>query len=234
MNIGIMQPYIFPYIGYFQLVNAVDVFVFYDDVNFIKKGFINKNHILLNNQKFTFTISCKKISQNKKINEIELNFDTKERLKLVNNLKHCYKDAPYFDTVYPLLHDFFHSYQKQYVSDMAIDSIQFVSDFIGLGTQFVISSERFGDSQSLKKEHRLRSISQQLNASHYINPIGGIALYEKAYFDQQHIQLQFLKSRPIIYKQFTDDFVPWLSIIDVMMFNSKEQIKQILNEFDLI
>ena len=98
-SVAVMQPYVFPFIGYFQLINSVDHFVFYDDVNFMKKGWINRNRIVINKNDFQFTISLEKISQFRKIKEIKVLSDN----KLLKRIEQAYKKAPYFDEVYPLL-----------------------------------------------------------------------------------------------------------------------------------
>lgn len=234
MKAAIMQPYLFPYIGYFQLINAVDTFVFFDDVNFIKKGFINRNNLLINRERTPFTISCKKISQNKLINQTEINFDLKEVVKLLHTIKLNYSKAPYFKEVYPLLEDFFSSNNKKFISEMAADSIMLVSKYLNINTTFKYSSISHHDSISLKGEDRIISICVKEKVSQYFNPIGGFALYNKSKFKAQNIDLNFLKPNTMSYKQFNNDFVPWLSIIDVLMFNSVNDVKQQLNNYELL
>lgn len=234
MKVAIMQPYIFPYIGYFQLINIVDTFVFYDDVNFIKKGFINKNNLLLQGKRSPFTISCKKISQNKFINQTELNFDSKERSKLLLTIVQNYSKAPFFKNVYPILEDFFCSYNKKFISLMAADGIILVAKYLNINTSFKFSSKEHQESISLKAEERIIAICKKENADQYFNPIGGVKLYDKSNFSESNIYLNFLKSNSITYKQFNNDFVPWLSIIDLLMFNSKEEILIMLNDYELV
>ena len=234
MKAAIMQPYLFPYIGYFQLINAVDTFVFFDDVNFIKKGFINRNNLLINRERTPFTISCKKISQNKFINQTEINFDLKEAAKLLHTIKLNYSKAPYFKEVYPLLEDFFSSNNKKFISEMAADSIMLVAKYLNINTTFKYSSISHHDSISLKGEDRIISICVKEKVNQYFNPIGGVDLYNKSKFKAYNIDLNFLKPNAISYKQFNNDFVPWLSIIDVLMFNSVNNVKQQLNNYDLL
>ncbi|RKE97998.1 WbqC family protein [Ichthyenterobacterium magnum] len=234
MKVAIMQPYIFPYIGYFQLINAVDTFVFFDDVNFIKKGFINRNNLLIKGERSPFTISCKKISQNKFINKTELNFDSKEISKLLFTIKHNYNKAPYFKNIYPLLENFFCLDNKKTISVMAAESTMLVAKYLNLNTTFKYSSISHHDSISLKGENRIITICKKEKAIQYINPIGGVDLYEKPKFKVHNIDLNFLKPNAIPYKQFNNDFVPWLSIIDVLMFNSINSVKQLLNNYELL
>lgn len=234
MKLAIMQPYCFPYIGYFQLINAVDKFVFYDDVNFIKKGYINRNNILIQGKRNLFTIPCKEISQNKLINQVYLDFDIKDQEKFLKKLKHAYSKAPYFKVLYPLLESFIKNDRSVFISEYAIATIKFVTDFLGLNTKFEISSQKYADTIELRKENRLKEICNSENASDYINAIGGKSLYRKEDFLEKNINLKFLSSSSIDYQQFDNNFVPNLSIIDVLMFNSKGEVMSFLNNYQLV
>lgn len=236
MKLAIMQPYIFPYIGYFQLIKSVDTFVFYDDVNFIKGGWINRNKILVNDKEFMFTISLSNPSSFTLISET-LICEKKIRrnnVKLLKSIEQSYRKAPYFKLVFPLIDDFFTSFDKTTISEFAIDSVKLVSNYLNLKTEFKKSSLNFDKTKGLDKAERLIAISKKEEAIYYINPIGGLDLYDKKEFDSKGVKLNFLKSKPIEYKQFNNKFKPWLSIIDVMMFNSKKQILEMLNEYELI
>ena len=233
MKIAIMQPYLFPYIGYFQMINAVDTFVFYDDVNFIKRGWVNRNKILVNGNEKLFTIPLIDASQNKLINEIEINSNNKELNKLLNTISQNYKKAPHFEQVFPLIKGFLNLKQR-FISEMAVDSIKEISKYLKIDTEFILSSEKFSETRGDEKEERLVSICQSLNASEYINAIGGAELYSKNTFFDNGIKLNFIQSNKITYNQYRNDFVPWLSIIDVLMFNSKIEINSMLNDYKLL
>ena len=103
MKIAIMQPYFFPYLGYWQLMNIVDKFVIYDDVNYIKRGWINRNRILVEGKPFYIHVPVMKASQNKIINEMEVFVDSSLRKKELKTIELAYKKAPFFDSVYPLI-----------------------------------------------------------------------------------------------------------------------------------
>ncbi len=234
MKLGIMQPYFFPYIGYFQLINAVDTFVFYDDVNFIKKGWIHRNQILINNSPSLFTIPCKDVSQNKLINEIKLDFTKKDKSKFLKKVELAYKKAPCFDQVYELISNIINYNQSEMVSDLAIKSVKIVCDYLDISKEFKKSSKTHSDSVGLEKQKRLIVICEKESADNYINPIGGNTLYNINDFKKFNIQLSFIESKPIIYKQLSDSFTPNLSIIDVLMFNDKLIINKFLNSYKLI
>jgi hypothetical protein len=233
MKVAIMQPYIFPYIGYFQLIQAVDKFIFYDDVNFIKKGWINRNQILINNQAHLITIPLNKASQNILIKDTLISYEENWAKKLLNNLEHNYKKAPYFNDAYSLIKQIL---EKNFntISDFAINSIIEVSNYLEINTNFELSSEKYMDSIYLKKELRLIGICKKNNATDYINPIGGKEIYTKEDFKNKGLKLKFIEPQINEYKQFNSGFISGLSIIDVLMFNSKEEVRKMLNNYELI
>lgn len=231
-KIAIMQPYIFPYIGYFQLIGAVDKFVFYNDVNFIKKGWIHRNRILLNGHDFLFTIPCSEVSQNKRICDTKLGFDVKERIKLVQTISIAYKKAPFFEEVFPIVERVLLG-EYVFIDEMAIQSVKEVSAFLKLNTMFEESKGRYGNEE-LKKADRLIDICLKEKITSYVNPSGGQEIYTVKYFKDLSIDLEFLKSLPLQYTQYENDFVPWLSILDVLMFNDRERISGYLHNFELV
>ncbi|SMC40696.1 WbqC family protein [Moheibacter sediminis] len=233
MKIAIMQPYFMPYIGYFQLINAVDKFIIYDDVNYIKQGWINRNNILLNNKSHLFSVPLKDASSFKKINEIEINeiLFPKWKDKFFKTLE-VYKKAPFYESVRCILEKILISDQGK-ISDLIYYSLVEITKYIGIQTIIEKSSYIYKNSE-LQRAERLIDICKTEKANIYINPLGGQELYDKKYFSDYDIELYFIKTKAIQYPQFGDNFVPWLSIIDVMMFNTPEQINEMLNRFELI
>ena len=232
MKIGIMQPYFLPYIGYWQLLNVVDKYVIYDDVNYINRGWINRNRILLNSKDKMITLSLKEVSQNKLIKEIELLNNEKEREKLLKTISQSYKKAPFYDEVYPLIEEIL-NYKEINLEKFLENSIKKIIEYLEIDTTILISSEIEKDNM-LKGKNKILDICKNLGASEYYNAIGGQELYSYEEFNKESIKLKFLKSGNIEYKQFKNEFIPNLSIIDVMMFNSKEKIKEFLNNYTLI
>ena len=229
MKLGIMQPYLFPYIGYFQLISAVDKFIIYDDVSYIKQGWINRNRILLNGKAFLFTLHLSGASSFKLINEIEL---ANNRDKLLKTFKQAYVSAPFFNEIYPIIEKIFTKNDNN-LSRFLINSIFEIVKHIKINTQILISSQ-VRKNNDLKGQEKIIDICRNLGVDHYINAIGGMELYSRDRFERGGIKLSFIKSKPISYKQFNNDFVSWLSIIDVMMFSSREQIQEMLNAYELI
>ena len=229
MTIAIMQPYLFPYIGYWQLINAVDTFVIYDDVNFIKKGYVNRNSILSNGQSQLFTLELIGASSNKLIKEIEIGNNAN---KILKTIKQNYIKAPYFEIVFPMIEDILNQEEKNLAKFIGY-SLQQISNYLILDTKFIYSSEIEKDN-SLKAQDKVLEICNILKADKYINAIGGQELYNKEIFKENGIELNFLKIELVEYKQFKNDFIPYLSIIDILMFNSKDEIKNMLNRYELV
>lgn len=232
MTVAIMQPYVFPYLGYFQLIQAVDTFVFYDDVHFIKKGFINRNSILVNSKVHQFTVPLKDASQNKLIKDVEILLDEGWIHKFFKTITYNYKHAPYFETTFAILEKVFNS-KTTTISELAIISIEEVCNYLGVDTKFKLSSIDFFESRGLEKADRLIHITKQCGSSQYVNPQGGKLLYSEAYFNQNQVKLSFIENELVPYQQFDSSFVSGLSIIDVLMFNSKPTIKDMLNHYTL-
>jgi hypothetical protein len=228
-----MQPYFMPYIGYFQLINSVDKFVIYDNIQYTKKGWINRNRILANGKDQLITLPIKKDSDYLNVVERELSESwDKDKSKMLNVIKASYNKAPYFQETFELISKCLNNPEAN-LFRFIYDSIVLINDHLEIKTPIVISSTIDAD-HTLKSQDKVLSLCKEQNADIYINSIGGIELYDKETFKQNNIKLNFIKSNPIQYKQFNNEFVSWLSIIDVLMFNSKEQIKEYLNNYTLI
>lgn len=229
MKIAVMQPYFFPYIGYFQLISAVDKFVFYDDVNFIKNGWINRNRIIVNNETVYLTVQLRGASPNKKINEVQF---TDNRKKLLKTVHMAYRRAPFYNDVFPLIEQCM-NFETNKINELAMFSILKVMEFLSLKTKLEISSVKYAKYSSLSRVDRLKMICNSNGANEYINSVGGESLYQKNDFEKSNIKLYFL--HPIIteYSQFSKSFFPNLSIIDVLMFNSAESVLKMLSKYEL-
>ena len=235
MKLAIMQPYVFPYIGYFQLIAAVDKFVVYDNVNFIKGGWINRNNLLVDKRSNLFTIPLDKSSSFLLINETKINikfFDTWKN-KFFRTLEQSYRKAPFFNEVISLIDTVFQNSESDLIGPLAVNSIKSICDYLQIETEIVASSTIY-NNKSLSGQARVLDICRIEKATHYVNPIGGMSLYSKEIFQENDIVLNFIRSYEIQYQQFKNDFVPWLSIIDVLMFNSVVDIKKMLIQYELI
>lgn len=232
MKLAVMQPYLFPYIGYFQLMNAADRFVIYDDVNFIKKGWINRNNILVNGKANLFTVPLKNASQNKLINELEISEISEWKKDLLKTIELSYRKAPCFEEVFDLIIRIIYNDETN-ISGYIYQSLEKVNSFLNIDTEIVRSSSVY-QNRLLKQQKRIIDICKKENAGEYINPIGGLELYSKKVFRENEIDLYFIKTNEIVYRQLNNEFSGSLSIIDVMMFNPKDQINDFLNDYELI
>lgn len=225
---AIMQPYFFPYIGYFQLINAADKFVIYDNIEYTKKGWINRNRILGTIEPNLISLPLKKDSDYLNISERYLseNWMT-DKIKMSNKIKEVYRKAPYFDAIFELVQECLY-YDEPSLFSFIFNSLKKICVYLRIETEFIISSDLKYNSL-LKGEDKVIEICKLVNTQVYLNPIGGLELYSKERFAKENIVLNFLKSNNFEYQQFGKEFVPWLSIIDVLMFNSIEEIQRILN-----
>lgn len=232
MKVGIMQPYFFPYIGYWQLMNAVDKYVIYDDVNFIKGGWINRNKILMNGNAKMINLKMNGASPNKLINELEAAGDAIYNKKLLKTIEACYSKAPYYLDVFFIIEKIINNEEKNLAKYLEF-SIRTISEYLSINTEIIVSST-INKNNNLRGQAKVIEICKILGADEYYNAIGGQELYSYEDFLANRIELKFLKTDNIEYGQFKNEFTPNLSIIDVMMFNSIEDIKKMLHQYELL
>ena len=231
-TIAVMQPYFLPYLGYFQLIKAVDVFVVYDDVNFINKGWMNRNFILGRDQKQLFTLPLNKASQNKLINEIEL-FDFNQfKNNFKKTLEFTYKRSPYYTSGIGLV-DQILEYKGGSLTQLILHSFEILLNYFDIPTRLVTSSSMY-ENKHLKAQERIIDICEKEKATNYINPIGGLNLYSKEKFEDKGIGLNFIETKELMYSQTGNSFTPYLSVIDVIMFNSQKEIIELLKQYTII
>jgi hypothetical protein len=227
MKLAIMQPYFLSYLNYYRLIRRADKFILLDDVNFIKGGWINRNRILVNGSEYLFTVPLKGSSPNKLINEINIIDNDRWKKKLLKTFELAYKRAPYFNEIFPLLEGMI-AYKENNISLFIYNSIRTLLEFFELKTDLTFCSSGYANNR-LKGEERVIDICTREHASEYINSIGGVYLYSREAFKAKGIALHFLENKDITYKQFDNEFIPGLSIVDVMMFNSRKEILSFLD-----
>lgn len=234
-TVAIMQPYFLPYIGYFQLINHVDEFIFYDDVQYIKNGWINRNRILDNGQAVYVTIPTTKGSMDDLILEKRIVTNTRRRTnrKILKRIKYCYKSAEYFKAVFPMLEKII-QYDTADLCDFIMYSVESVNNYLNISTDLLFSSKIHNTNPEKFGQDKVIDICLARNANTYVNPVGGKDLYNKRDFLNKGIDLMFLDSKTSEYPQTADRFVSHLSIVDVLMHNSITQTQHLLMEYDLI
>lgn len=232
MKLAIMQPYFMPYIGYFQLINSADIFVVADNMQYTKQGWFNRNRILENGESKLFTIPLKKCKHRVNVNQRFLAKNSiKERNRVLKQIQCNYTKAPYFTENYPIVRKLF-LLDENNLFEFIYQSIIELYSALDIRTKIYILSS-VNVNHDLPAQDRIIEVCKYFDADIYINSIGGKALYDKAVFKKNGIDLKFIKSKDIEYLQFNHDFVPWLSIIDVLMFNDVEKVKCYLNEYEL-
>ena len=217
-----MQPYFLPYIGYFQLIAAVDLFIVYDNIKYTKKGWINRNRMLLNGIDTIFSLPLKKDSDYLHVVDRELSSDF-NRQKFLNQMRGAYIKAPQYNAVWPVFEKIV-MYENNNLFRYIHNSIIEICRYLDVKTRICLSSDVPID-HDLKSQDKVMALCKAVNGDTYINSVGGVELYSQEVFKENNIDLKFIKSMPLEYPQFGANFIPWLSIIDVMMFNSPEIIK---------
>lgn len=227
---AIMQPYLFPYLGYYQLISASDTFVFLDDVAFMKRGWINRNRILVAGNAFLFTVPVRAASQNRSIRETEIAEVGAWRRRLERTLRHAYANAPFLAETLDLVHAVI-SRSTSSIAELAAESVRAVCAHLELPASFRSSSEL--DTDDTTGAERIIALCQACGATRYVNPPGGTELYDRSQFARAGIDLKFLRPHLPEYSQRADPFVPGLSIIDVLMCNPRETVRTWAQTFDL-
>jgi len=231
-TVAIMQPYLFPYIGYFQLVAAVDQFVIYDTVKYTKKGWINRNRFLRDGAPVTFTLPLEKGSDQRDIRErhVAAGFEPDG---LCAQIAQAYRHAPYRRETMPLVEDVL-GYRSADLFDHLRHGLLRTCAHLSIATPIRTASAIEGVTD-LRRQDRVLALCERLGAATYVNPIGGTTLYDPAAFTQRGIALRFLRARPFDYAQGPHPFVPWLSILDVLMFNPRSALTTLLaGGYDLV
>jgi hypothetical protein len=232
-KVAIMQPYFLPYVGYFHLINSVDEFVVYDNIQYTKKGWINRNRILVGGEGKLLTLPLKKGSDYLNVVDRKLcdNWDN-EKIKLLSQIKSAYSKAPYYKKSFPVLKACLES-PSENLFEFIFNSLKLLTSYLRIGTKITISSS-INIDHSLKSQDKVIAICKNLEADTYINAIGGQELYNKEDFRNHNLNLNFVKSPQLEYKQYENDFIPWLSIVDVIMFNKRTNVTDYLNNYTLI
>ena len=232
MKSAIMQPYLFPYLGYWQLMNLADEYIIYDDVNYIKGGWINRNRIKINGSSAVFGFSVSNASQNRRINEHTICLGEEDRRSLIRKLECAYKKAPCYKETIELFTDVI-MYHETNLAAFLANCNRKTAEYMGISTKIYSATELQLD-HTHGGQQRIIDICQERGYSEYINAYGGKELYDKEVFAQNGISLSFLKmDEDIVYPQGKGEFIPGLSILDVMMYNNPEEVRKLLERYTL-
>ena len=234
-----MQPYLFPYIGYWQLIANSDEFIFFDVVQYNKKSWMNRNRILHPDKSKDFqyiSVPVKKYSKGTSISDVVLNNDEKWQDKILGQLT-VYKKlkAPFYDETIKLIKTIF---SKNYESlfSLSIESTTIICNYLDIDLKYQIALDIDFDREKIEGPGDWAlEISKALKATHYINPYSGYEIFDEDKYNTNGIDIEFLKSNLTPYEQsWREDFQAGLSIIDIMMFKSKDEIKELLlNDYEM-
>jgi hypothetical protein len=217
MRLAIHQPYLFPYLGYFQLIYAVDTFFFFDDVAFRKQGWINRNRLLIKGVPRYFSVPLRGASSSTPINQTSI--DRRQfpewRRKLVRSLVEIYAGSPQRDAVLDLVETALATDAPD-IGTLAGQSVRLCCEYLGIKTRLLASSQSFPRSAATGLS-RVLEICRGVGATTYVNAPDGRQLYEREAFSQAGIVLRFLKPELEPYPQPGTSFVPGLSILDLLM-----------------
>ena len=235
-KVALMQPYFLPYHGYFKLIKSVDSFIIYDDAQWIKRGWINRNKIIFKGESDFITIPVNNSPLKTPINQKLLNLNNLEKYKnkIISKVHYTYKSYPYFNSGYSLLKEIL-SFKALHASEFIINSLILTCDYLGLTNSFYLSSS-FKGHESLKGQKQVVSIIKNLNCDNYINSIGGRKLYDENFFKSQGIKLNFLSANPIKYSEELDNqnINTELSILDLIMRESPSYINDLLGDYQIL
>lgn len=245
-SLAIMQPYFFPYLGYFQLINSVDDFVLYDQVAYIKNGWINRNRLVSTNSHvfyITVPLSKKRRSTNYNISEVMISNEKKYRSSIMKSIEHNYHKTPYFKELRNWVKEILH-FETESISKFNLNSLNSICSLLEIKPPIILSAETIRTIEAELQEmnlprneikyERIRLIANLFKSKVYINPIGGIEIYEREKMEKFGLKSYFLKMNPLIYRNKSSSFVPNLSTLDVLFNIGPEATKGLLREYDLM
>lgn len=251
MKIGIMQPYFFPYIGYFQLISSVDKYIIYDNLSFIKEGWIMRNRLLQAGGKpFYIFVPVAKKSSYSKISDVKIDKTKDWAKRMIKTIYYAYNKSIYFNDVFPMIEKLL-NLEVNNISELNSLVIKEICNYLDINTYIETDMSKYSsiedeldnlynekqtyeDGSIEKKTLRVIKICNKENAETFINAIGGQELYSKQVFKANGIDLKFINTLEYKYKQKAIEFYSNLSIIDVLMNCGKEGTKELLNKYELV
>jgi hypothetical protein len=228
-----MQPYFFPYVGYFQLMAACDLFVVFDEAQYINQGWVNRNRILIDGAAQWITMPVAAASHKLPILDREYLFCDRMAIRLPARIAGAYRAAPFFPQTMPLVEDIL-AFPQPTVAAFNTNLLRRLATCLGIGTPIMRVSQMVKDDSLTGAEQRVIDICSRLGATTYINPAGGRNLYSRDAFAEYGIDLRFLMCMAESYPQLGAPYVPFLSIIDVLMFNDVAAVRNMLGQYKLL
>ena len=236
MKLAIMQPYFFPYVGYFSLMEYADRFVFFDTPQYISRGWVNRNRLMTAaGEPVYMTVPIRKMPRETAIMDIAIDQSQDWKEKIYGQLSAYKKRAPRFKAVSGFVHDVLDGFEGDSLSALNIRGMKAVAAELGIDCAFDTFSEMelpIGEVHA--PDEWALEISRAMKAEVYVNPPGGMEFFDKSKYDRAGIDLQYLQSNLKPYVQRVGKWVPGLSILDVMMFCGQDEIRDILNDYTIL
>lgn len=236
MKLGIMQPYFFPYIGYFSLIKYVDKFILFDTPQYISHGWINRNRILNQNGEAKYiTVPIQKASQNTKILDVKIDNTKKWKESILGSLTVYKRKAPYYEVIEKLVKKILTSSGNN-MTELNYTALIETCYYLGIKTPIEIYS---GMNVELREEIKAPdewalNITKELGYKVYVNLPGGQSFFDKRKYEKENIRLEFIENSLPVYIQRIGHFEKGLSIIDVMMFCDVNSISEMLDDYRII
>ncbi|MHB9799777.1 WbqC family protein [Pseudomonas sp. MT3] len=230
--VSLMQPYLFPYLGYFQLIAASSLFLLGDSLQYTRRGWINRNRLLVGGQPWSFSFPLEQGSRSQAINERLLSTQMRPTSqRLLHTIRHAYSRAPCYRQVFPLVEEIL-EHPERNLARFAEHSIRRICHYMGIDTPIERVSE-LDLAPDIDRDRRLIEAVRRSGGDVYLNPEGGRHLYCPDLFHTHGVELRFLRMDELSYRQFDDNFVPSLSIIDVLMFNPPDEMQRLLGRYSV-
>ena len=236
MKLGIMQPYFFPYIGYFSLIKHTDFWVVFDTPQFMRHGWVERNRILKpDGIEWQYVKApLEKFGQKTAIKDLLIKNTTNWEQKILAQLQHYKKKSPYYQNTLRILEEVFCTRYTS-ITDLNNKVLEIICKYLSIDFKYVVFSSMDLDTSMVSEpDEWALEISKSLKAEEYINPIGGLEFFDRSKYEKENIKIHFQRQNIKEYKQLKGEFVPGLSILDVLMFNSPEEINIMLDDFELV
>ena len=234
MKISVMQPYFFPYLGYFSLIQDSDVFVVLDNVQYVRRGWMNRNRVIGKNQSpVYFHLSTIKAPQKTMTRQIKIDHNREWKKTLLDKLDYYEKSAPYFEETKAMVERLI-SFETDSLCDMNIHILEELCKFLGITTKFVLASDlEIDESKIIETDDWGLEITKTFGASDYINLWGGRHIYSVNKYNNSNITLKFIENELVYYNQHNEMFIKSLSIIDVLMYNDRAETMDLINKYSV-
>ena len=219
---SIIQPAFLPWIGYFEIINKSDNFVFLDNVQYVKRSWVNRNYISQKDKKILISLPVKtKLKYYQKINEVELYDFKTTRKKHLNTFTHVYRRSINFSNYFPFINEIYSNTNSNNLSDFLINSLIKISDLIGINTKFYKASQL--NLKSIEPNERIIEICKKLDVKNYFSGPSAKNYIDNKLFANNDIKLSFIKYKEEnMYNQYQNkNFLDKMSIIDYIFNNKK-------------